>query len=144
MTLLQAMVGGMLAASLAGVVLAADEAAVAEATAILAPTPVIHRGEPGQTPVEVAYRYLKDRVADEYGVADYRELRIAQQSKGEDFKHVGLEVQMKGLTDDSVATQRFQFKLAFDDAAHAWVIDHARQDWQCRRGGKGWTQRPCK
>ncbi|TJZ73793.1 hypothetical protein [Chitiniphilus eburneus] len=144
MTLLQAVVGGLMAATLAGMALAEDEAAVAAATDILKPVPVIHRGEPGQTPVEVAYRYLKDRIADEYGVAEYRDLRIGQQSKGEDFKHVALAVQMSGLADDSVATQRFQFKLAFDDASSAWVIDSARQDWQCRRGGKGWTQRPCK
>lgn len=104
--------------------------------------PVIHRGEIGQTPVEAAFRYLKDRIADERGIANYQQLRIAQQSKGEDVQHVKLEIETRGLLDDAIAAQRFKFALSFE--GEVWVVDSASQDWQCRRGGKGWTQKPCK
>ncbi|WP_255989890.1 hypothetical protein [Chitinolyticbacter albus] len=119
----------------------AEDVATAEAVASK-PRPVIHRGEIGQTPVEVAFRYLKDHVADERGIASYQQLAIQQQAKGDDFQHVKLDVEMKGLKDDAMASQRFKFTLSFE--GKAWVVDSVSQDWKCRRGGKGWTQKPCK
>ncbi|AOX99787.1 hypothetical protein [Jeongeupia sp. USM3] len=101
----------------------------------------IYTGKPGHAPVEVVFDYLKDRIADEYGLSEYRNLTIVQQGKGGEIPdHVSLKVEMQGLLDDAVATQRYAFALRFDDV---WKIDAVRQDWLCRRGQKGWTQRPC-
>ncbi|BCL75724.1 hypothetical protein JHS3_14600 [Jeongeupia sp. HS-3] len=107
-----------------------------------APATLIYSGKPGRAPVEVVFDYLKDRIADEHGLSEYRTLSITQQGKGGEIPdHVSLSVQMKGLLDDAVAAQRYTFTLSFDGV---WKIDTAHQDWQCRRGGKkGWTQRPC-
>ncbi|UXY17051.1 hypothetical protein N8I74_08585 [Chitiniphilus purpureus] len=130
------------AALLPGIVLADPGPAASSEPAAAPRRAVIHRGEPGQTPVEAAYRYLKDRIADEYGVAPYRELRIEQRALGADAHRIALQMQLKGWPDGAVAAYRFNFALSFE-APSTWVIEQVREDWQCRRG-KGWTQRPCR
>ncbi|SMC16964.1 hypothetical protein SAMN02745857_00295 [Andreprevotia lacus DSM 23236] len=107
-----------------------------------APAPVLFRGERGLAPVPVVYDYLKDRIADEVGLSDYQTLSIKQLRKGEDREHVQVEVVMAGLTDDAIASQRYLLALHVEESG--WVIDSAKQDWKCRRGGKGWTNKPCK
>ena len=104
--------------------------------------PVIFRGERGLAPVQVVYDYLKDRIADENGLGDYRTLDIKQQAAGDNGEQIKVEVVIGGLHDDSVASQRYRIGLHLDDTG--WIIDHADQDWKCRRGGKGWVTRPCK
>lgn len=99
-------------------------------------------GKPGEAPVPVVYRWLSDRIADENGLFGYPKLVLTQTGKGEDIRSVDVTVVMDGLPDDAVKTQRYQLKLDF--VAEAWQIAAARQDWQCRRAGKGWTQRPCQ
>ncbi|GHD57306.1 hypothetical protein [Jeongeupia chitinilytica] len=129
-------------ALLCAVVLCLSGAALADASApaVAAPLPV-YTGKPGHAPVEVAFDYLKDRIADEHGLGEYRQLVIDQQGKGGEIPdQVALRVEMRGLLDDAVAVQRYVFAMRFDDV---WKIDAVRQDWQCRRSKKGWTQRPC-
>ncbi len=111
-----------------------------------AASPVIYTGKVGSAPVQVAFDYLKDRVANEYGIGEYRELLIQQKSaSAENTKKVSLALQMQGLLDDSVKAQRYQFTLNFNDELNVWLIDSVKQDWQCRRGAsKGWTQKPCQ
>ncbi|KAF0812550.1 hypothetical protein IGB42_02839 [Andreprevotia sp. IGB-42] len=118
----------------------ADDAAPAAADAAAAP--VIFKGTRGLAPVQVVYDYLKDRIADEHGLADYQSLAIRQQAKGEAGEQVQMEVVLAGLKDDAVASQRYQLGLVLADSG--WDINSARQDWKCRRGGKGWTTKPCK
>ncbi|WP_028454802.1 hypothetical protein [Chitinilyticum litopenaei] len=119
---------------------AADE--VASAPAAAAPARPIFIGQPGDAPVQVAFAWLADRVADEHGLFEYQKLDIRQGGKGEVVSSVDLALVMDGLLDDAVKSQRYQLKLSFVD--NRWQIDAARQDWTCRRGGKAWTQRPCK
>ncbi|WP_035053264.1 hypothetical protein [Andreprevotia chitinilytica] len=104
--------------------------------------PAIYKGERGLAPVPVVYDYLKDRIADERGFGDYKSLTINQVATSDDGEHVRVEVVMNGLQDDSVASQRYQLGMSVGD--NGWEIDSARQDWKCKRGGKGWTQWPCK
>ncbi|MGL4996337.1 MAG: hypothetical protein ACRC6G_09245 [Deefgea sp.] len=103
-------------------------------------------GQLGAAPVQVVYEYLGNRLTNELGIGEYQRLAIQQTLAGpENFKKVNIELQMQGLMGDSVRTQRFQLGLSFDDTTSAWLIDSAKQDWQCRRGNsKGWTQKPCK
>ncbi|WP_027469391.1 hypothetical protein [Deefgea rivuli] len=110
------------------------------------PRKQLYTGQLGQAPVQVMFDYLKNRIADEYGIGEYRELVIKQRAAGpENFKKVSIEAQMQGLLDDSIKTQRFQLGMSFNEETSVWLIDTVKQDWQCRRGAsKGWTQKPCK
>ena len=120
--------------------------AALSAPALAEATPVIYTGKLGMAPVQVVYDYLKERVADEYGVGEYRELSIKQRAaSGEQFGQVAIELQQQGLLDDATKTQRYQLSLSLNEASKLWQIDGVKQDWQCRRGAsKAWTQKPCK
>ncbi|WP_028451815.1 hypothetical protein [Chitinilyticum aquatile] len=120
----------------------ADAPAAEAASGVAAASRPVYVGDAGAAPVQVVYAWLADRIADEHGLFDYQKLDIRQTGKGEDIRQVEMVVQMDGLLDDSVKTQRYQLRLDFVGAQ--WQIVSARQDWTCRRGGKGWTQRPCK
>ena len=110
------------------------------------PRKPLYTGQLGQAPVQVMFDYLKNRIADEYGIGEYRELVIKQRAAGpENFKKVSIEAQMQGVLDDSIKTQRFQLGMSFNEETSVWLIDTVKQDWQCRRGAsKSWTQKPCK
>ncbi|WP_410498444.1 hypothetical protein [Chitinibacter sp. S2-10] len=109
------------------------------------PEIIIAKGKAGQTPVQLVYDYLAERVSDEYGIGEYRQLSISQKTlKAEDYKNIALELQQSGLADDAITKQRFQFALGFNDETGVWQIKSVKQDWQCRRHTKKWTQRPCQ
>lgn len=110
------------------------------------PRKPLYTGQLGQAPVQVMFEYLKNRIADEFGIGEYRELVIKQSAAGpENFKKVSIEAQMQGVLDDSIRTQRFKLGMSFNEETSVWLIDTVKQDWQCRRGtSKGWTQKPCK
>jgi hypothetical protein len=131
-------------ALLSSVVLSSVVLAEEAATPEVKPPVVIAKGKQGQAPVQVVYDYLQDRISDEYGLSEYQNLQISQKTaKAEDYKNVSLNVVKAGLGDDSTASQRYQFALAFNDEAQVWAINSVKQDWQCRRS-KAWTQKPCK
>ncbi|MEN9656950.1 MAG: hypothetical protein RL571_415 [Pseudomonadota bacterium] len=106
-----------------------------------APADDVYKGAAGQPPVQVALAYLKDKISDPAGQFEYQGLDIKQRSQGEDFSHAKLSVEIKGLMDDSVASERYRFKMAFVDSA--WVITAEQKDHRCRRGIKGYTQKLC-
>ncbi|WP_373975738.1 hypothetical protein NT239_03015 [Chitinibacter sp. SCUT-21] len=110
------------------------------------PDVVIAKGKLGQAPVQIVYDYLADRIVNEYGVAEYRNLVITQKSAGaEDFSKVNVEVLQSGLPDDAVAAQRFRFTFDVNDQAQVWQMKSVTQDWQCKRSKKkAWTQKPCQ
>ncbi|MBM3115295.1 hypothetical protein [Jeongeupia naejangsanensis] len=123
------------------VALGLSSVAFADASAPARSTLPIHSGKVGQAPVEVVFDYLKERIADERGLGEYRTLSIEQQGKGGEVPdQVSLRVEMKGLLDDAVAAQRYRLTMHFDEV---WQIEHVQHSWQCRRGKPGWTQRPC-
>ncbi|NHQ88128.1 hypothetical protein HA050_18640 [Iodobacter sp. HSC-16F04] len=103
---------------------------------------VVYRGEAGQHPVQVALAYLQDKVSNSDGQFEYQRLDIQQRSQGEDFSHAQVSVEIKGLMDDSVASERYRLKMVFVDAA--WVITEQQQDHTCRRGAKGYTKQLCR
>ncbi|MDW5418210.1 hypothetical protein R6242_16720 [Iodobacter sp. CM08] len=121
-------------------ILLACSGAVFSAAPSAAPA-VVYKGEVGQPPVQVALAYLKDKISNSSGQFEYQGLDIKQRSQGEDFSHTQLSVEIKGLMDDSVASERYRFKMAIVDSV--WVITAEQKDQRCRRGIKGYTQKLC-
>lgn len=108
---------------------------------LFAATPV-YVGEAGLHPVQVAMAYLKDKVSNPAGQFEYQRLDIKQRSAGEDFSHTRISVEIKGLMDDSVASERYRLSMSLVD--EAWVIHSEQQDHTCRRGPAGYTQKLCR
>ncbi|AZN35938.1 hypothetical protein [Iodobacter ciconiae] len=121
---------------LAVILLAGSSAAFAATPALL------YQGDAGQHPVQVALAYLKDKISNSAGQFEYQRLDIRQRSQGEDFSRTQVSVEMRGLMDDSVDSQRYRLKMAFVDTA--WVIVEQQQDHSCRRGVKGYTKQLCR
>lgn len=119
---------------------AADAPAAATASSV-ASRP-LYVGEAGAVPVQVVSAWLGERIGNENGLFEYQKLDIKQSGHGEEIRQVDITVLLDGLLDDAVKSQRYQLRLEY--AGTQWQIVSARQDWTCRRGGKGWTQRPCK
>ncbi|MGL4605667.1 MAG: hypothetical protein ACRCU9_16130 [Iodobacter sp.] len=51
-------------------------------------------------------------------------------------------MEIKGLMDDSVASERYRLSMSLVD--EAWVIHSEQQDHTCRRGPAGYTQKLCR
>lgn len=113
----------------------------------MAASDVIYTGQPMKTPLEVAYAYLKDRIADENGLAqDYRNLAISQQGAGEEnLFQVKLSISKEDLYGDPRLNQRYRFEMNFSEEKRAWEVISVTEEWQCRKAkSKAWVQRPCK
>ncbi|WP_293938225.1 hypothetical protein [Iodobacter sp.] len=114
---------------------------VCSGTVFSAAPVVVYQGAAGQPPVQVALAYLKDKISNPAGQFEYQGLDIKQRSQGEDFSRTQLSVEIKGLMDDSVASERYRFKMGVVDSV--WVITAEQKDHRCRRGVKGYTQKLC-